>query len=190
MSLLELINNNLTDKNTCHSYIDTYESLFNKRRLIVSNVLEIGIQKGGSIKLWNDYFLNANIYGIDIMEEDNNINSLLENKRINLYTSTNAYNEDFVRKEFIEKNVNFDILIDDGPHTLESMIQFIKIYHKILKNDGLLIIEDVPDIEWINILKDSTPVNLRKYIYVYDLRHIKGRWDDILFVIDLKNSLV
>jgi len=185
MSLIELINNE-TDKNTCHSYIDTYESLFNKRRLTVSNVLEIGIQKGGSIKLWYDYFINANIYGIDIIEKNENINKLLQHDRIKLYTETNAYDINFVNNEFY--NIEFDIIIDDGPHTLESMIQFIQIYHKLLKKDGVLIIEDIQSIEWIQILKENTPIYLRDKVKIYDLRDIKGRWDDILFVIDLKNN--
>jgi len=38
------------------------------------NVLEVGIYNGGSIKLWNDFFTNANVYAIDIM----NINDVCE----------------------------------------------------------------------------------------------------------------
>ena len=31
------------------------------------NIIEIGIQHGGSIKRWSDYFTNANVHGIDFM---------------------------------------------------------------------------------------------------------------------------
>jgi len=34
-------------------------------------------------------------------------------------------------------------MLDDGPHTLESMKQFIKLYSQIMTDDGILIIEDV-----------------------------------------------
>jgi len=76
------------------------------------------------------------------------------------------------------------MMLDDGPHTLESMIQFIKLYSQIMKDDGILIIEDVQSIDWIDELKKVVPNELVKYIEVYDLRHIKNRYDDIVFVIN------
>ena len=78
-------------------------------------------------------------------------------------------------------------MLDDGPHTLESMKQFIKLYSQIMTDDGILIIEDVPILDWISILKNEVPENLKEYIKVYDLRHVKGRWDDIVFTIDKLN---
>jgi len=80
-------------------------------------------------------------------------------------------------------------MIDDGPHTLESMIFFIKNYLPLLRKDGVLIIEDIPDMEWTNVLISSISNELiDKITYkIYDLRHIKNRWDDILLVIELNN---
>ena len=34
-------------------------------------MLEVGIHNVGSIKIWSDYFTNANVYGTDIMRIDN-----------------------------------------------------------------------------------------------------------------------
>ena len=34
-------------------------------------MVEVGIYNGRSIKLWSDYFTNANVYGTDIMRIDN-----------------------------------------------------------------------------------------------------------------------
>ena len=78
-------------------------------------------------------------------------------------------------------------MLDDGPHSLESMVQFIKLYSQILADDGILIIEDVQAYEWIGILSNQVPEHLRKYIKVYDLRQNKGRYDDIVFTIDKCN---
>jgi hypothetical protein len=39
-----------------------------KKRLKI--ILEVGICNGGSTKLCSDYFTNANIYGLDIMNID------------------------------------------------------------------------------------------------------------------------
>ena len=78
-------------------------------------------------------------------------------------------------------------MLDDGPHTLESMIQFIKLYSQIMTDDGILIIEDVQSIDWLDTLKTAVPEHLQPFIKTYDLRHIKGRYDDIVFTIDKFN---
>ena len=84
----------------------------------------------------------------------------------------------------MQNNVKFDILIDDGPHTIESMITFIKMYSSILADKGIMVIEDVQTLDWIPQLINAVPDHLKLYVEVYDLRYIKGRWDDILFVIN------
>ena len=56
-----------------------------------------------------------------------------------------------------------------------------------MSDDGILIIEDVQSLDWIEKLKEETPDNLKKYIKTYDLRSNKNRWDDILFTIDKFN---
>lgn len=186
--LIELIDNNNTDKNTSHSYIDTYELLFNFKKFDKNNVLEIGIgepkqnkENGGSIKLWYDYFINSNIYGLDIIDISNINENIINKERIILHTSTDAYNIDFINEHL--KHLRFDILIDDGPHTLESMIFFLKNYLPLLNEKGILVIEDIPDINWIQLLSNHVPNDLKHCIQVYDLRNNKNRWDDILFII-------
>ena len=75
-------------------------------------------------------------------------------------------------------------MLDDGPHTLDSMKQFIKLYSQIMTDDGILIIEDVQSWDWINILKNEVPQHLKQFIKIYDLRPNKKRYDDIVFTID------
>ena len=61
-TLNELVNNKHTDKNTIHSYLNLYENLLSSKKYTAKNILEIGIGypggNGGSIKMWNDYFVN------------------------------------------------------------------------------------------------------------------------------------
>jgi hypothetical protein len=78
-------------------------------------------------------------------------------------------------------------MLDDGPHILESMKKFIKLYSQLMTDDGILIIEDVQDLEWIDILKNETPEHLKQFVKVYDLRANKNRYDDIVFTIDKCN---
>ena len=181
MNLEELVNNSRTDKNTVHSYLPLYQQLLISKKETAKHVLEVGIHLGGSIKLWNDFFTNAMVYGLDIMDSKNVWEEIINDKII-LHTSTDAYNHEFFNTHL--SNKKFDFMLDDGPHSLESMKQFIKLYSQIMTDDGILIIEDVQSWDWIELLKHEVPEHLRPFIKVYDLRHIKNRYDDIVFTID------
>jgi hypothetical protein len=187
MNLEEIVDNSRTDKNTVHSYLPLYQKLLINKRETAKNVLEVGIYKGGSIKLWSDFFTNATVYGLDIMNRDDVWESIKNNEKIILHTSTNAYDNDFFSNNFLHKNIRCDFMLDDGPHTLESMVQFIKLYSQIMTDDGILIIEDVQSWDWIETLKDTVPEHLKQCIKIYDLRPNKNRYDDIVFTIDKSN---
>ena len=189
MSLLELIDNSLTDKNTTHSYLDLYQELLYSKKETAKNVLEVGIgdfkyKNGGSIKLWRDFFTNATVYGLDVLSIDRVIDELKNDLRVVLYMSTNAYDENIFKNIFLNKNIKFDFMLDDGPHSLESMKQFIKLYSQIMTEDGILIIEDIQSFDWIPILINEVPENLKQFVKVYDLRPNKNRYDDIVFTIN------
>ena len=77
-------------------------------------------------------------------------------------------------------------MLDDGPHTLESMLQFIRLYSQVMKDDGILIIEDVQKFEWFDKLAQEVPYQLQKYIQTFDLRKNKNRYDDLVFVVNKK----
>jgi len=167
-----------TDKNTVHSYIPVYENLFRNRYETAQNVLEIGVFDGGSIKLWEDSFPNAQIYGLDV---DMKRNRCKFGKRVHLLQG-DAYNQ--AKLQELLQNVALDVAIDDGPHTLQSMIAFLKLYFPKLSVDGVLVIEDVQDIAWIPTLKQNVPVEFQDCIMVEDRRSVKNRYDDVLFIVD------
>lgn len=187
MRLEELVDNSRTDKNTTHSYLPLYQNLLISKKNTATNVLEIGIQYGGSIKMWSDFFPNANVYGLDIMDIKNVWKDIKNKDNIILYTSTDAYNKIFFTDNLLNKDIKFDFMLDDGPHSLESMIKFIKLYSQIMTDDGILVIEDVQSLDWADILKDIVPENLKQFIKIYDLRNNKNRYDDIVFTIDKSN---
>ena len=194
MSLEEIVDNKRTDKNTVHSYLPLYQKLLKNKKETAKHVLEIGIgdwhqgiTNGGSIKLWHDYFTNATIYALDICPLEKVWDGIKNNNRIIIY-SNDAYNYDFFKTNFLDKNIKCDFMLDDGPHTLNSMIQFIKLYSQIMTDDGILIIEDVQSWDWIDILKNEVPENLKSFIQIYDLRSNKNRYDDIVFTIDKYNK--
>jgi cephalosporin hydroxylase len=187
MSLEQLVDNLRTDKNTSHSYLPLYQTLLEGKKETAKNVLEVGIYHGGSIKLWSDFFTNATVYGLDIMNNTLVWEGIQNNDKIKLYTSYDAYDEITFKLNFLCKGDRFDFMLDDGPHSLDSMKKFIKLYSQIMTDDGILIIEDVQSFDWIEILKNEVPEHLKKYIKVYDLRSNKNQYDDIVFTIDKCN---
>jgi len=112
------------------------------------------------------------------------MDEIIGDERIKLYVDTDAYDENVFRSNFLDKNIKCDFMLDDGPHTLESMKTFIQLYSQIMTDDGILIIEDVQSMEWIVHLMQVVPRHLKGFIEIYDLRGNKGRYDDIVFTID------
>lgn len=189
MSLVDLADNSRTDKNTTHSYLPLYQKLLVNKKETAKNVLEIGIFNGGSIKLWNDFFVNATVYGLDTMNINDVWDGIKNNDKIILYTSIDAYNPNFFMNNLYNKNIKFDFILDDGPHSLEHLKQFIQLYSPLLTDDGILIIEDVQSTDWFDIFRNVVPDNLKPYIKTYDLRSEKNRYDDLVFTIDKFNDL-
>jgi hypothetical protein len=186
--LSDYCDNEHTDKNTTHSYLDLYESLFQGKKETATHVLEVGIgyppYNGGSIMMWEKYFTQAQIYALDIIPITDVYSEILHQHRIHVYAAINAYDPHVFKRLFLSKPIRFDILLDDGPHTLESMVAFIILYSRVMKPDGILVIEDVQSMDWIDVLRTHTPDELKPFIEVYDLREKKGRYDDIVFVIN------
>jgi hypothetical protein len=162
-----------TDKNCLHCYVDeVYEELFKEFRYSANKVLEIGAYNGASIMMWKDYFTKAEIFTIDNVE----CPQISCRERIHTILG-DAYSYDTLK----ELTNDLDIIIDDGSHKIEDMSFVVVEYVKKLKPNGVLIIEDIPDFNWTNILKNLIPDNYK--VDVRDLRRVRGRYDDILMII-------
>lgn len=123
--------------------------------------------------------MNATIHAIDIESIPAWV-SRLEN--------VETYQEDAYSEKGLQlfKPFMFDIIIDDGPHTLESMIYIVQYYLYKLNKNGIMIIEDIPDISWINIIIEKIPSDINCKYETFDVRLEKNRYDDILLVIYIK----
>lgn len=119
-----------------HGFIDVYEPYFNNSKN-VKNVLEIGIYFGGSLQYLSDKFPDAKIYGIDI-EDKTQYNT----DNITTYI-VNQEDRNSLNKFLEETNVEFDIIIDDGGHTMKQQQVSFGALFKRLKNGGIYILEDL-----------------------------------------------
>ena len=190
-SMIQILSNNnwsgqagtQTDKNTTHNYIDGfYENEFQQYRDKPVRVLEIGIASGHSLLLWDRYFSNhTGIYGVDNYG-GNIVSTARETKNI-FITIDDAY-----AQRVVDSLPKFDIIIDDGPHTLESMVLCIDLYLPKLNKGGVLVIEDVQSMDWIPVLNNTFDKikNETDQSDIIDLRNTKGRYDDLMFVVRRK----
>jgi hypothetical protein len=136
-----------------HDYIPIYEKLFDNIKYNVKNILEIGIgclerdqmthmkhlnyRTGNSLRFWRDYFINANVYGCDIIEE-----ALFEDDRIKTFVCDQS-NKKSLNELINNIGCKLDIIIDDGSHQLEHQtLSFIEL-EKHLTDDGIYVIENV-----------------------------------------------
>lgn len=173
---------NSTDMNSTHSYADVYESLFSSRRNDTINILQIGLNFGGAIHVWREYFPNSTIYLID--KDDYDCGDLFTTPRGIAFMNSDAYSHDFVVNNFTNNNIKFDIIFDDqSERTYQKAQSAIVEYSSLLNVGGMLIIEDIQDINWTTTLMEYVPENMKANVQTFDLRENKGRWDDILFVV-------
>ena len=163
-----------TDKDSHHSYISGfYNDAFRPYRDQPIVMLEIGIFTGGSAALWSRYFTQADIVALDLLDRVHPDNRNLPRVK---FFFTDAY-----RPGIFDPGVKFDIIIDDGPHTPLSQIQSLVYYLPHLRPGGIFVIEDVSTPELFPIFEFFVPAGYTTQRV--DLRHIKGRIDDLMFVV-------
>jgi len=119
------------------NYFDIYERYFEKFRHEKPNFLEIGVQYGGSLKMWHEYFGNGKIFGIDINPDCKK----LENDNIKI--SIGSQNDKLFLEKFAKEIKTLDLIVDDGGHTMEQQINTFEILFPILSNGGIYICEDI-----------------------------------------------
>lgn len=145
------------DKLHIHSYIPFYEGLFQGRE--VKRLLEIGIGyedlmkpfvpfyvHGASLKMWEEYFPEAEIFGCDIRED-----TLINEGRIHSFVCDQSSSSSLLKLMRSTGGAcrnrigHFDVIIDDGSHQAEHQITSARVLLPYLNRGGVYIIEDVQD---------------------------------------------
>ncbi len=122
-----------TDK-TSHNYLPSYEELLSPFRFESLHFLEIGVAHGHSVKMWEEYFPNAIIYGADIHDKKE-----YETERIKTF----IVNQEKV-EELMTLPDNLDFILDDGGHTmLQQQVTLNTLFKHKLKPGGVFILEDL-----------------------------------------------
>ena len=169
MSLVELAKKYKTDKQyPIHSYIEKYydrafRSFVDRKNL---TIVEIGVNEGESLELWNEYFHCAQIIGIDKVAVNytpsSNIITVIQGKSS--------------RVETFQDISNVDIVIDDGSHKVIDQTTTFNILYPRLNPNGIYVIEDIKNIEE----SKTTFLSLHKNVKIFDFRKNLNRSDDVI----------
>lgn len=132
-----------TDKHYEHKYFELiYDQIFQPHQESCKSFLEIGCAGGESLRLWRDYFENAEIVGIDINTDYTKLMLGDDNyERLTLVNLDQSQEQELIR--FCEDYKEFDFILDDGSHKMyDQQISLAKLF-KILKPGGLFVLEDL-----------------------------------------------
>jgi hypothetical protein len=124
-------------------YFSVYDAHLAPWRDRAPRVLEIGVYQGGSLDLWEHYLgPSAVLVGIDVDEAA----VRMSDPRRTIALGDQA-DPDFLRSVVAEHGP-FDVIIDDGGHTMEQQIVSIETLFPLLRDGGVYLVEDTHTSYW------------------------------------------
>jgi SAM-dependent methyltransferase len=129
-------------------YFEAYEELFASRRADSLRILEIGVFKGSSLRLWRQYFHHPQtmVVGIDIDPNCAQYEAAAEGIHVRIGSQADP---EFL-KHIVSEFGPFDLIIDDGSHHSTHMIvSFNSLYRDGLKDGGIYFAEDLHANYWL-----------------------------------------
>lgn len=133
-TLTELGKKYNTDKSWYHTYTDFYEIYFSG--YTSPRIIEIGTAGHGSTQMFLEYFGDCKLVGMDIQDY-----SSFEHPNFRFVNGNQTNIEDL--KKCVENEDLFDIILDDGGHTMKQQQLTFGYLSDFLNNDSLYIIEDI-----------------------------------------------
>lgn len=137
-----------------HNYLDFYQEQLPDRSFS-GRLLEIGVMDGLSMKMWQEYYPNAEIVGIDTKDM-----SFMHNTDWQVPESVKLITMDGTDPKQLADLGNFDIIIDDGSHYMSHQQKSFKhLYYNQLNKGGFYIIEDLWT-SFIDYYQDAKPTTV------------------------------
>jgi len=171
MKISAILNRNGSDKCWSHSYQYFYDNLFDENdREKKLDILESGVEYGPSLAAWKEFYPNARVTGVDIIDL----------RKPEFKTD----NVEFVLSDIKEYKPNrkFDIIIEDGNHSNHDAIWAAVNLSRWLKLGGVLIIEDVQEGYMVPFILWGK-LNGNYIVETLDMRRLTNAHDNFLIVI-------
>ncbi len=126
-----------------HHYIPIYERYFSSFRGQPVRFLEIGVFRGGSLKMWREYFgQDAVIYGVDNDPQCVRYNGQHGEVRIG------SQDDEKFLLSVVEEMGGVDIVLDDGSHQVKHLKKSFNVLFPLLTEGGIYMAEDLHTSYW------------------------------------------
>jgi len=157
-----------TNVHKWHHYFEIYSRHFGPYRNRPVRMLEIGVYRGGSLRMWKKYFHpESTIVGIDIDKSCKAHESADQNVHVRIGSQADPA---FLKKVTTEFGP-FDIILDDGSHkTHHQVTSFGALFRPALKEGGCYMVEDLHSNYWI-MYTDSPETFLDLSKQMIDMLH-------------------
>lgn len=146
--LTQLAMHHGTDKYGEHLYTPEYHRLFAGMRERKLRLLEIGIGGyehpgcgGQGLRMWADYFPNAEIVGLDLHPKQLDMPARVTIRQ-------GAQNDPAVLDRLWAQDGPFDIVIDDGSHQVADVLASFTQLYPLLPEGGIYVVEDTQTALW------------------------------------------
>lgn len=158
------------DKGTVHDYLPTYEQYLTRTSGVT--VLEVGVWMGHSIGMWQEFFTDSTVHGLDVD---------LGRVQFDLPHLHQGDGTDAAQVEALFPGTLFDYVIDDGSHDLADQLATFAVFWPRLAPGGAIFIEDISGDAALAAILDR--VRLEGVTpHVYDGRCPERQWDEIMVV--------
>lgn len=120
---------------TAHRYVDLYAAYLTPMRRRARAVLEIGVYRGASLRMWRDYFPHADIVGLDIEPV-----VVDDGDRISIVVGEQA---DPAMLTQLRGRGPYDLVVDDGSHRGDDIVATFHGLFEAVRPGGYYVIEDM-----------------------------------------------
>lgn len=160
-----------TDKSSLlHGYLDHYQKHFKSPKK-VSKVVELGLQRGRewrqevnllpSLRMWQDYFPAAHVYGFDIKPYQ------ALNDKMTICQGDQGKLSDLLSFAAVVGD-QIEILIEDGSHKPTHQLATFLVFFPLMKKGGVYILEDCKAIVQDTYPTDCQILNLIAPILLHE----------------------
>ena len=118
-----------------HQYTSVYYYLLRNKK--VARVLEVGIYRGASLRMWRDFFPNAEIFGFDFDPQ-----TMFKEDRITC-SYCDQLSVSSMYQAAVSAGGNFDLIIEDGSHAPADQVRSAEVLLPFLAPGGIYVVEDL-----------------------------------------------
>jgi hypothetical protein len=144
-----------------HGFLGFYERFLDEIRHSATAVLEIGVNGGESLRMWEEYFPAARVFGLDHQAD----RLAMAGGRVEVVIRDPADVMAWV--EAAAAHGPFDLVIDDGTHFWEHQIAALRAFYPFVRPGGFYILEDIDTSygAYVELFRGAARLSAAEYLH-------------------------